>query len=233
MLKQLLKVLPLFLRVDLLIPLALIVAYLILIYIVRGTIPTTDELISTFSVLYARFGLEIIFVSAFLESLVIVTYFVPGSFALALGVIFARTGETELVSVIAVALIGATLGYQLDYLLGSYGFGEIFKKIGYQNLLDTAKSKLNRFGKRGLIIGFVHSNLGSLVSFAAGATGYPWWRFTLICFFATLFWATLWAIIIYSLGEIFLDLLKKYSFLLFVLSAALLVLVNLWKGKKE
>lgn len=230
--KSLLKILPLLLRVDLLIPLALIIAYLVLIYIVRGTIPTTDELILTFSSLYARFGYEIIFVSAFLESLVIVTYFVPGSFALALGVIFARTGETELMSVIAVALMGATLGYQLDYLLGSFGFGEIFKKIGYQNLLDQAKSKLHRFGKRGLIVGFVHANLGSLVSFAAGATGYPWWRFSIICFFSTLFWAILWAVVIYSLGDIFLEILKKYSFLIFVFFAALLVLMNFWKTKK-
>lgn len=226
------KILILFLRVDLIIPAILIAAYLILIYIVRGTIPTSDELILAFSSLYAKYGYEIIFVSAFLESLVIVTYFVPGSFALALGVIFARTGETELVKVIGVALVGATLGYQLDYLLGQFGLGEIFKRIGYQNLLDVAKSKLHRFGKRGLIIGFVHANLGSLVSFAAGATNYPWWRFLIISFFATLFWAILWSIVIYSLGDIFLELMKRYGFLLFILFACLLVLMNLWKEKK-
>lgn len=227
------KILSLFLRVDLLIPLLLIIAYLGLVLIAKGVVPTSEELITTFAKLYSSFGYEIVFVSAFLESLAIVTYFVPGSFALALGVIFARTGQTELTTVILVALAGATLGYQLDYFLGRFGFGEILTKIGYHNLLQSTKSQLARFGQKGMVVGFIHANFGSLLSLAAGATNFPWLRFTLVSTSSTLFWAVIWSLIIYSLGELFLELFKRYSFLFLILFITTLVLINLPTGGKK
>lgn len=212
----------------------LIIAYLGLVLIARGVVPSAEELIATFAKLYARYGYEIVFASAFLESLAIVTYFVPGSFALALGVIFARTGQTDLTTVIIIALAGASLGYQLDYLLGAFGFGEVLKKIGYQNLLSSTKTQLARFGEKGMVLGFIHANFGSLVSLAAGATNYPWVKFTLISVFATLFWAIIWSLIIYSLGELFLELFKKYSFLFLILFVCIMILMNLpTRGKRK
>jgi membrane protein DedA with SNARE-associated domain len=220
-------------RLDLLIPLALVATYLGLIFIIRGVFPDTEELINAFSNLYSKYGYEIIFISAFLESLVLITYFVPGSFALALGVIFARTGVTDLTTVILTATVGTVLAYQLDYLLGYFGFGEVLKKLGYGNVLDQSKRQLDRFGKRGLILGFVHANIGSLLALAAGATNFPWPKFFVISLVSTLFWATAWGILIYSLGEIFLEILKKYSFLIFIFFVSLLMLSTFWREKRK
>lgn len=220
-------------RIDILIPLLLIASYLVLAFIAKGAIPTADELINTFSDLYARYGYEIIFVSALLESLVIVSFFVPGSFALALGVVFARTGVTDLTSVVLVSCTGALIGYTLDFLLGYFGFSDIFKKLGYQNLLLNAEQKLKRFGDKGIVLGFFHANLASIISVAAGATNFPILRFAVIGVLSTFFWATLWAVIIYSLGEVFINLLKQYSFLLFILVASFLIIANMPKRKTK
>lgn len=214
-------------------PLILILLYGLIIYLARGVIPSADELIDTFALLYARFGYEIIFVAAFLESLAVITYFVPGSIALALGVVFAKTGQTELVGVIGVAVFGAVLAYQLDYILGYFGFGDLLKKMGYGNLLNQSQKQLHRFGNRGLILGFIHANFGSLFSLAAGATNYPWPKFFIICTSATLFWGILWGIVIYSLGDIVLLILRKYSFLIFMLFGALFLLSIYWKRKDK
>lgn len=231
--RSVLRILPLVVRADILIPTLLILAYLVLIFLARGTIPTSEELVEAFVILYSEYGYEIIFASAFLESLVIVNYFVPGSLALALGVIFARTGVTDLTTVVTVALFGAILGYQLDYFLGYFGLGEIFRRIGYHHLLVLAKSQLRRFGREGLMLGFIHANLASLLALSAGATNFGWLKFLWVSTLSTLFWGILWSILIYSLGEVFLEILKKYSLLLFIMSFSLILLSSFWRGGKR
>lgn len=218
-----------FLRSDLILPTVLIIAYIIFLVLARGVIPTPEELINTFASLYSKYGYEIIFLAALLETLVSVNLFVPGQVAMAMGVIFARSGQTELSLVILTASAGSICGYLLDYVLGSYGFADIIKKAGYKNLLDQAQKQLKRFGKRGLIFGFIHSNVGSFLSLVAGAANVSWKIFIPIAIVATFFWTTLWGILIYIFGEIILMIISKYGFLLFIFVIAGMVLNMFWK----
>lgn len=218
---------------DLLLPVILLLVYLLFLALVKGTIPTSDEIIATFANLYQKYGYEIIFVSAFIESLIMVNLIVPGGAGLLLGVIFARTGQTELIPVILVACVGTVLGYILDYLLGYFGFADFLKKFGGKSLFSESKDKLKRFGKRTLILAFIHANIGSFVSFAAGAARFNFKVFLIIAVAATLFWATLWAMAVYAIGDIFIILFRKYSFLILVLVITGGVLNSLWKGRRE
>lgn len=217
---------------DLFFPLILVIAYIGFLFIVRGIIPSGEEIINSFASLYHKYGYEIIFVAAFLESLVLVNLFVPGQIAMALGAVFARTGQTELPLVILIAGLGAISGYCLDYILGFFGFSDVIKKMGYADFLTLAKDKLRKFGKRGLILGFIHSNLGSFLSLTAGTINFNWKIFLTIAIISTFFWATFWGILVYSLGEVFLDIFKRFSFLLIGLAAGLMFLLRLGKNNK-
>ena len=227
------RLISLIFRLDLLIPFLLIASYLSLVFIAKGSIPSSEEMIGLFSELYAKYGYEIIFISAFLESLIIISLVVPGTLALALGIIFARTGQTDLTLVILTVIAGALLGYLLDYTLGYLGFSDLLKKLGYGKFLEQSKQKLSKFKKRGLIIGFIHANFGSFLSFSAGATGYSFPTFLLVASLATIAWTSFWSIIIYSLGDIVLEILKRYSFLFFMAVLAVLFLSQIWNRDKE
>lgn len=218
---------------DLLMPVVLILSYVIFIFVARGVLPTSDELIVSFEQAYASYGYQIIFFSALLESLILVNLVVPGGAALALGAVFARSGQTDLVTVIAIASAGVVCGYMLDYLLGKYGFGQVIKKTSYGSFLDQAKLKLKRYGNRSLIVSFVHSNIGSFTSFAAGILKFNIWKFFILATVATVVWATFWALIIYTLGDIFLEILKRYGFLLVILILGFAILSKIWgrRGK--
>lgn len=220
---------------DLILPLALLITYIIFLIVARGVVPTSDELIIVFSDLYKQFGYEIIFISALLEGLVLINLFVPGMLALALGAIFARTGQTELTLVILTASVGVILGYLVDYLLGFFGFGDVIKKLGYEGFITASKEKLKKFGNRGLIIGFFHSNVGSFLALAAGISRYSFINFLVVAIASTLVWATIWGIAVYFLGDIFLYILKRYSFLLVLAMIGFLVLAGLWQkgGRKN
>ncbi len=225
-----LNVLKAILASDLLLPLILLLTYIVFLVIARGIVPTSAELVNDFQALYLKYGYEIIFIAAFLESLILINLFVPGGGAMALGAVFARTGQTQLIWVILAGGTGAICGYIIDYILGYYGFADILKKAGYNNLLNEAKNKLNKFGKRGLILGFINPNIASFLALAAGTTNFNKKYFVILAICATFFWGTLWASLVYTLGDIFLDFFKNYSFLLIILIILGLVLARIWKG---
>jgi len=230
---QVLNLLRLVIKKDLILPFTLIATYLVFLIVARGVVPTSEELIDLFADFYAKYGYEIIFISALLEGLVLVNLFVPGMLALALGAIFARTGETDLTLVILTASFGIILGYTIDFLMGYFGFGDTLNKLGYEGFLNTSKQKLKQFGNRGLIVGFFHSNVGSFLAFASGTMRLGFLNFLIVAIASTLVWATLWGLTAYFLGEIFLNIIKRYSFLLVILVVALFILASFWKYRSE
>lgn len=213
------------------IPFALIIAYLIFYIFLRGALPTTEEIIKHFTTLYSRFGYEIIFISAILEALVLVNFVVPGLIAMAMGAIFARTGHIDLTLVIITAALGLLLGYMIDFLLGRLGFGRIMRKLGWGWVLNKAQIELNKFGTGSLIVGFAYPAVASFLSLAAGATGMRLVNFFILAFLSCAFWVPLWGIIIYALGEIFLTIITRYSLLVVAIVAASLFLFRLWRVK--
>jgi membrane-associated protein len=209
--------LPDFMRMDLLVPLLLIVGYIILVFFARGILPSSDELITIFSKLYASYGYQILFISALMEALILVNLFVPGQVAMALGIVFARSGETELGLVVFVVALGSILGYTIDFLLGYFGFSSVIKKIGYGHVVVQADKQFAKLGTKGFILGFVQSNIASILSFVAGTSGMSWRVFMTITILATFFWVGIWSLIIYALGDVVLLIIRKYMFLVILI----------------
>lgn len=213
------------------IPLVLITLYLVFLIFIKGAIPSTQEIIDHFASIYARYGYEIIFASAALEALVLVNLFVPGLIAMALGAIFARTGHMELTFVVLAATSGVMVGYIIDYFLGYFGFGDFFSKTGLGWMVKKAKQQLNKLGNHGLILGFAYPNVASFLSLAAGTTKMNFGWFILIAALSSAFWMPIWGIIIYSLGDIFLTVITKYSFLIGLVVAVSLLLAAIWRKR--
>jgi membrane-associated protein len=218
---------------DLILPMTLIATYVVFLIVARGVVPTSEELIEVFADLYSRYGYEIIFVSALLEGLVLVNLFVPGMLALALGAVFARTGQTDLTLVILTASLGIVLGYIIDFLMGYFGFGDTLKKLGYESFIQASREKLKQFGNRGLIVGFIHTNVGSFLAFAAGTMRLSFLNFVIVAISSTLVWATVWGLAAFYFGDIFLYIIKRYSFLLVLMVIASFILASYWKYKSE
>ena len=212
-------------------PLVLIGFYLGFLIFIRGAIPTAQEIIEHFASIYARYGYEIIFISAFLEALVLINLFVPGLVAMALGAIFVRTGQTELTLVVLAATSVVILGYIVDYLLGYFGVGDLFAKTGFGWMVKKAKDQLIKLGNHGLILGFAYPNVASFLSLAAGTTKINFIWFVALAVISSAFWVSMWGIVIYTVGEIFLTILTKYSLLLASVIVTSLILMKIWKKR--
>lgn len=207
---------------DLIAPLVLIAGYIIFLVLLKGSAPTPEQIIAHATSLYSRYGYEVIFIGSSLEALVLVSLIAPGSLVVGLGAVFAKAGYLSLPQAILVAFFGAMIGYITDYILGYIGFGRIFKKLGYGEVLNKAKVALEGSLIRTFSFGFIHANLGAVVSLAAGAAKIKFLRFLIFSGLSSFFWISLWGILIYSLGEIFLLILARY------LPFVILGLVIIW-----
>ncbi len=214
---------------DLFLPVLLLVVYLSFVFILKGEFPTAEELIATFASLYAKYGFEILLISAFSEALVGLNLLVPGQLTMILGIIFAKQGQTNIILVLITIILGALAGYLIDYAIGYLGFSGILDKIGQKGLLNQTQKQLKKFGKRGLILGFVHSNVGALVSLAAGTSKVDFKWFLTLAIISTILWATVWGILIYNFGDIFLDLFTEYSYMLIFVFISLALAGRIWK----
>lgn len=225
--KKLLDLLKLSISLETLVPLIVIISYVLLLIILRGALPTPNELISHAASLYERFGYEVIFTGAALEAMVLINLVVPGITAVALGAVFARSGQTDLAYVIAAASLGAMLGYILDFFLGYFGFGKILKKIGQESVLNKARQNLEKSGIKSFGLGFVHPDVGSFMALAAGTLRMKFIEFMILSVLSTVFWVSFWGLVIFALGDIFLIVLTKYFSILVVMLISAWILINI------
>lgn len=208
--------------------------YIAFAILIRKSFPTSEELLSSISSFYGRFGYEIIFLGSMLEALILINLFVPGVVAVGLGAIFARAGELELSIGILLAVSGAMLGYILDFAIGYFGFSKFFNQLGWHKALERVSAELQVSSIRSFSLGFIHPNIGSVVSLAAGTLKMNFTKFSSLSFLSTLAWYSLWAILGFALGEIFLTILTKYAFILmlFVISVwVLTILYGRWSKR--
>ncbi len=199
-------------------PIIFIFIYGGIFFLIRGSAPTPHELTEHFASLYSRYGYEIIFFGSMLEGLVLINFVVPGATAVILGAIFARTGQVDLNLVILAASCGAIVGYTMDYFLGRFGFGKIIDRFGFSSALNRAKVQIDRSAIKTFSLGFIHPNLGSLTALAAGTLKMAFKKFFPKMAVITFAWFTIWGISIFILGEIFLELISRYFFVVIFLT---------------
>jgi membrane-associated protein len=198
-------------------PIILLVIYLSFLVFLRQALPPEEELIAHLTGIYDRYGYEMIFVGAFLESLILVNFLVPGVVTIGLGAVFAKVGDLSLSYVILAATAGCMLGYIIDYVVGYLGLAEIIKRVSNEKTLEDTKKTVEKYVYKSFALGYIHPNLGAFLSIAVGASKITFRTFLIFATLATLFWMSLWGILIFTFGKLFLVILTKYVFALTVL----------------
>lgn len=214
------------------IPVLVISLYLVLLIIIRQSLPSSEDFVSQLSSLYGRYGYEIVFLGSILEALVLVNFFAPGAVAMGLGAVFARAGQLDLTLAILTAVAGAIIGYTLDFILGLFGFSAFLEKTDFGKTLGKIRNRLEKSKMRSLSLGFIHPNIGSFLSLAAGTLRMHFIQFSLLALLSTLAWYSLWGIMVFVLGEVFLTVLTKYAFVLILLALSVWILSVVYGRRK-
>lgn len=169
-------------------------------------LPSDTEMIAIVSSWLAAYGLYVVLVGSFIESLLFLGIYFPGSIVIFLSVALAPDVKTAIVTVLCVSL-GMVLGYLVNYLLGKYGWYKLFLKLGMKNGIERAHVKIQTNDIRYVFYTYWNPGLAAFTSTAAGILNVRYKRFGLLSVAAILFWNTFWGILVYSLGESALMLL--------------------------
>lgn len=221
-------------KASILTPIVLIIFYVIFILIIRSFFPTGKALVDSLASIYGRFGYEIVIIGSLLEALIVLNFFIPGGVvAVGLGAVFAKAGELDLTLAIILAVLGALMGYSLDFILGRFGLEELLARMGYKEAISKVKSQIERSSLKTFSLGFIHPNIGSLLAFAAGTLNMNFKTFLLLALLSTMVWYSLWGLLIFALGQVLLTILIKYVFMLFLLVSSIWILIMLFGQRRK
>jgi membrane-associated protein len=133
---------------------------------------------------------------AFGETAFLLDFVIPGEVGLVVVGAGAARGGEPLVTVIAAAALGATLGDSVGWLLGRYGLTWLLEHVPWlhrhlEPRLEPARAYFERRGGAAVFFGRFVGALRSVVSIVAGAAGMPYLRFLRWNIAASIVWTGL------------------------------------------
>lgn len=169
-------------------------------------LPSETEMMTIVSSWLSIYGLYLVLAGSFLESLLFIGIYFPGSIVIFISVALAPDVTSALTTVFCISL-GMFAGYSVNYLLGKYGWYQLFLKLGMRDAIDRAQVKMQRNDIRYVFYTYWNPGLASFTATAAGILKMNYQRFLLLSITAILVWNTFWGVLVYSLGESALVLL--------------------------
>jgi membrane protein DedA with SNARE-associated domain len=155
------------------------------------------------------YGFAVSIMGAFLEGLLLIGWYFPGSFIIFLTVILAGN-IPDTIEAVCVVTLGMYSAYVVNYLLGKYGWYRVLAQFGMEPAVADARKKIERYGTRAIFMTFWNPGLASFTSTAAGIITYPYIRFLVEALIALLVWNTMWGTIAYFIGMRVLNLLFNW-----------------------
>jgi membrane-associated protein len=214
-------------------PLALLAAYAGFFLIYKWfDLPSPHELVAVAGQFYMRYGGWMLFAAAFVEGLLFVNWYVPGSSLLAIGVVFARQHEWDMLQVGAIVTSGFYAALVIDYVLGFYGWHNLILRFGMKEPLEKAQERMKKYGLVIIFSMYFQPNLASLAATSAGIFRESFGKFLLYSAGALLFWNSIWGLVLYWFGPRILEYVGM-RFIFLVLIVWLIVLTVTFIRKRS
>jgi membrane protein DedA with SNARE-associated domain len=186
--------------------------------------------------LLERYGYPAVFVAIAVEGMLIPA---PGQTLLIAAAIDAVHGGLNIVALVAVALLAATFGNSIGYLIGRVGGRPLLKKLPISEArLDRVDALFHRYGGLFILVARFFDGSRQLNGVMAGMLEMSWWRFTFWNVLGAVIWVAVWGIGTYwldrDIGQVAAALKRFEPLVIALLVAALLAgLVYLWRRRRH
>jgi membrane protein DedA with SNARE-associated domain len=180
-----------------------------------------------------RYGLAIVLICAYLEGLLVIGWYFPGTLVIVLSLIFAAPHPARFALTAAVAGTGLFSAFVTNFFAGKYGWYRLLLAFGWREPLDNAQKRLTKYGLSAIFTTYWQANLASCISTAAGILQFPPRRFILYSAIAEALWVTFWASIIFFLGSAALSLVGFRMILFLIMLWIAGRLIYRWKFEKK
>ena len=153
-----------------------------------------------------RYGLWIVLVCGYLEALVVIGWYFPGTLVLIFAMIAASPEPVRYVETAAIGAFGLYCGQVTNFFAGKDGWYRLLLAFGLREPLENAKARLTKYGLSAIFTTYWQANLASVISTAAGILQFSVARFLVFSLAAEAFWITFWSSLIFFLGRAALSL---------------------------
>src|SRR5436305_12963310 len=195
-------------------------------------LPPEETMIAAAKYYLDRYGVVIVLVSAYLEGLLLIGWYFPGTLVIILALVFAGPDPARTAQVAAVAGTGLFSAYVTNFFAGKYGWYRLLLAFGLRDPLENAKRRLTKYGLSAIFTTYWQANLASCISTAAGILQFPAQRFILLALLAHTLWFAFWATLIFLLGPAARSLAGFRMILLLILIWIAARLIYRWKFQK-
>lgn len=158
------------------------------------------ELLKFAEYYFEQYGLWVLFIGAFLENSVILGFLFPGVTIIIFAGFVARTAGADLALIIFLATMGAFLGDNLDYFIGSKLGRVLEKKPLFAKPVSMVEPFLTKHGVYAVFVGRFSGWSRAWVALSCGITGFSYFKFAAVSLLSALVWVSAWIIGGYLLG---------------------------------
>jgi membrane protein DedA with SNARE-associated domain len=196
-------------------------------------LPPEDTMVRIAKDYLDHHGVLIVLVAAYLEGLLLIGWYFPGTLVIILALVLAGPDPVRVAQVAATAGFGLFAAYVTNFCAGKYGWYRLLLAFGLREPLENAQRRLNKYGLSAIFTTYWQANLASCISTAAGILQFPPGRFVAYSFVAEALWVTFWAALIFFLGKAALSLAGFRMILLLILIWIAVRLLYRWKFEKK
>jgi membrane-associated protein len=151
-------------------------------------------------------GLALLTIIVFVETGLLIGFFLPGDSLLVTAGIFAAKGDLDLltlnISLSAAAIVGDTVGYRIGYTTGPKIFTRENSLLFNRKHLISAKEFYDRYGGFTIVIARFIPIIRTFAPVVAGVGAMPYRRFLAFNVFGGIFWVMLTTLAGYFLGTL-------------------------------
>lgn len=159
------------------------------------SLPTPEDLINIYRVLFESYGLWILFISAIVEGLFIIGLYFPGSLTIALSVLILGNTTLDLFLIGSISYVAFMLSNIMNYYIGKYGYYKLLLFISRKDTIDKMQKTMEKYGNRTFFITGVLPNFFAVTSVCAGISNLNIIRTLYLQATALLFWIFIWTLV--------------------------------------
>jgi membrane-associated protein len=195
-------------------PFVMIFFYGVVLYLLYGKIPDAATLVVYITGLYKTYGYTVVFIAGLIEGTFPIGLYVPGSTAVLLGAALTRTGVVSFPIVYLLGTLALLIAYIINYALGRFGWYHVLSKVGFEEGIQNAKSKIEKHGKKAILFGYVWPASATFLSTAAGVLKIKFTTFLFISIISQLWWSFFWGGLAYLFGLQMVEFMTNYAALI-------------------
>lgn len=191
-----------------------------------------------FVALLEQYGYLVLFFGLMLE---LIALPIPGEILMSYSGFLVFQGDLNWATSILIADLGSSLGITLAYFIGYKLGAPFFRKHGHRihltpERLDNTSKWFDKYGNKMLIIGYFIPGVRHITGYFSGMIRTPFHMFAIFAYIGSFLWTSAFITLGKILGprwELFHGAVKKYLIIGGILAAFVIILVYIYKTKKE